>query len=94
MQITVQRKRTSRFMVGDCLLRFVPPKSFSLSSRQTGIGAFLAHFPSPSASTQVFFGLCRARRMLVSEPFNPTFFGRAGINSEPNRAAHRRSKRL
>jgi hypothetical protein len=64
--------------------------------RQTGIGTFLvvADFPSPSASTQVFFGLCRARRMLVSEPFNPTFFGRAGINSEPNRAAHRCSKRF
>jgi hypothetical protein len=32
--------------------------------------------------------------MLTGEPFNPTSFGTDGITSEPNRAAHRFSKRL
>jgi hypothetical protein len=32
--------------------------------------------------------------MLTGEPFNPTFFGTDGITSEPNRVAHRSSKRL
>ncbi len=41
-----------------------------------------------------FFGFCRARGMLTGEPFNRAFFGAAGITSEPNRAAHRCSKRL
>jgi hypothetical protein len=37
----------SGFMVRDGLLCFVPPKSFSLSGRQTEISAFLVvdHFP-------------------------------------------------
>jgi len=38
-----------------------------------------------------FFGFCRARRNVDGEPFNPTFFGTAGITSELNRAAHRGS---
>jgi hypothetical protein len=31
-----------------------------------------------------FFGVCRAPRMLTGEPFNPTFFGMAGISSKPS----------
>jgi hypothetical protein len=52
-------------------------------------------FPAPFTQPgQFFFGFCRAQRMLTGEPFNPIFFGTAGIASDPNRAAHRRSKRL
>jgi hypothetical protein len=38
--------------------------------------------------------LPRARRDVDGELFNPTFFGVASIIGEPNRAAHRSSKRL
>jgi hypothetical protein len=34
------------------------------------------------------------RRNVDDGPFNPTFFGAAGITGEPNRAAHRSSKRF
>jgi hypothetical protein len=51
-------------------------------------------FPSPQPQPGGFFlGFCRARRALTGERFNPTFFGTAGITSEPNRA-HRCSRRL
>ena len=49
---------------------------------------------SPTQPGGFFFRFCRARRMLTGDPFNPTFFGAAGITSEPKRAAHRCSKRL
>jgi hypothetical protein len=44
----------SLFEVGDCLSCFTVSQSFSLSGRETWVGAFLIvdHFPSPSASTR------------------------------------------
>jgi hypothetical protein len=87
----------SRFMIGDRLFFFATSEFLSLSGGQFGIGAFLvlAHFRFAfSLNAAGFFCFFRARRMLTGEPFNPTFFGTAGIISEPNRAAHRSSKRL
>jgi hypothetical protein len=85
-------------VVGDCLSCFTVSQSFSLSGRETSVGAFLIvdHFPSPSASTRrVFRWLLPRAGLLTGEIFNPTFFfGAAGIAGEPKRAAHRCSQRL
>jgi hypothetical protein len=58
------------------------------------LATLIINAQSPTQPGWFFFGFCRARRMLTGGPFNPTFFGAAGIASEPKRAAHRYSKRL
>jgi hypothetical protein len=88
-------------MVGNRLLRLAGSEFLSLNCRQTKISAFLVVSCRRSFSLRLqaqpggfFFCFFGARRMLTGEPFNPTFFGKGGITSEPNRVAHRCSKRL
>jgi hypothetical protein len=74
-----------RFMIRDSLLCFASPKRFSLSRRQAWICAFLFLDHCSWPHTQpggFFFGVCRAQRMSTGEPFDPTFFGAAGLTSE------------
>ena len=43
--------------------------------------------------TSAGFSLALGERRATGEPFNPMYFGTAGIANEPNLAAHRSSKR-
>jgi hypothetical protein len=78
-------------------LRLAGSEFLSLGGRQTEISALLVvvHFPVAFSRQpgKLFFCFFRARRMLTGEAFNPTFFGTLGTPSDPNRVAHRCSKR-
>jgi hypothetical protein len=72
-------------------------KSFSAArivAHQAGFW-LAGHFASPSSSTRrVLLLLFPGAAHVDLGTFNPAFFAAAGIAREPNRAAHRCSKRL
>src|SRR4051794_2219962 len=58
---------------------------FRSAADRPGSVLFLSPFIFPAPFTQpggFFLGFCRAERVLTGEPFNPIFFGTAGIAGE------------